>query len=398
MEGHLFRAHTTSQPVIIRTFLFFGLALFMSVTFLALPKIAHAASLRELQNQLSQAEAELARYQDLQKSEQQKAQNYSSDIQSRQEQIDSVKRTIQGLQGDINQKENSITATSKQIDDKTNELNQLTAKSNESLATYYELNNFSDVEIVANNDSLSHFTDQTEYVQALQDKILTDIDATSHLKQDLQGQKGKLEQQKNELAALKGEQEAKNSQLASQQRKTQTLLQQAKANQSKYQELVRKLDTERDQISGAIYELRRKLATQNKETLLSGTSGYPYSAINAPDAWLFLTRQCTSYAAWKWNVVYGRPFENTRPGEGSAWNWPALARDQGYRVVDKPQVSAIVSWDRSASMPYGHVAIVEGVNGDGSINVSEYNWEKYSYSVRNNVQYWQYGRARFIIP
>ncbi len=382
----------------LRYFQLVYLVIVLTFVTAAVPKMAHAASLKELQAQLQNAEADLARYQDLQKNEQQKAQTYSSDIQSRQQQIDNVKKTIQSLQSNIGEKESSISSTSSQIDTKTNELNLLTDQRNESLATYYELNNFSDVEVVADRDALSHFTDRTEYVHALEDKILSNIGNTTKLKQDLEGQKTALEKQKDELAALKGEQEAKNSKLSSQQKQTVSLLNQAKANQAKYQEVVQKLNSERDQISGAIYELRRKLAATNRETYINGTSGYPYSAINAPDDWLFLTRQCTSYAAWKWNVVYGRPFENTRPGSGSAWNWPQLAHDQGYRVLDKPQVSAIVSWNRSASMPYGHVAIVEAVNSDGTINVSEYNWEKYSFSIRNNVQYWQYGKASFIMP
>jgi surface antigen len=73
-----------------------------------------------------------------------------------------------------------------------------------------------------------------------------------------------------------------------------------------------------------------------------------------------------------------------------------LAYDQGYSVNASPQVGAIVSWPAGILGAWGHVAIVEGVNANGTINVSEYNWVRYSYSERYNVPYWNYGNASFI--
>jgi len=117
-------------------------------------------------------------------------------------------------------------------------------------------------------------------------------------------------------------------------------------------------------------------------------NGYPFanSDTNGVDPWGFYYRQCTSYAAWYFNAVEGASWYNTRPGSGSAWNWPVLAADQGYSVGSTPRAGAIASWDRGGLFGnYGYVAIVESVNIDGTINVSEYNWIPYSYSERNNV-------------
>lgn len=364
---------------------------------LVAPK-AHAASLSELQKQLTQLQQDLSHYQDLQSQAHDQAQNYSSDIATKQQQINQVTGTIQSLQSQISDKEKSIDSTGQDIDQKIQDLNERSQTLNTSIANFYELNNFSDVVMLADNQSISHSEDQLAYGTALQNKILKDIDNTTAAKQNLEAAKTKLEQQHTELAILKGEQEAKNNQLVQQKNQTKVLLTQTQSKEQQYQGLVKKLNSEKDQVSGEIYTLRAALSKKNNEVYIGGTSGYPFAAINAVDPWSFLTRQCTSYVAWKWNVMYGRQFTNTRPGEGSAYNWPALARDQGYNVTSRPQVGAIVSWDRSSVMPYGHVAIVEGVNGDGTINVSEYNWVKYSYSFRDHVQYQQYGNARFIVP
>jgi surface antigen len=275
----------------------------------------------------------------------------------------------------------------------------LSSERNDSIATYFELTNMNDIELVAQNAPLSHAIDQSEYLLALQDRIVSNIEQTAHVKSDLESTKNNHEQQKNELAQLRGEQESKNQALSSSRKKTISLFNKSQASAAEYQALIKKLETEQSRLSNAIYEERQRLSAKNNEIYAGGTSGYPYSAIDEPDPWSFLTRECTSYAAWKWNVVYGRPFINTRPGEGSAYNWPNLARDQGYRVVSSPQATAIVSWPKGPVIGnYGHVAIVEAVNPDGTIDVSEYNFKRYAYSYRKNVRYQDYGNASFIVP
>lgn len=133
-------------------------------------------------------------------------------------------------------------------------------------------------------------------------------------------------------------------------------------------------------------------------TTAYATNGYPFANAdtNTVDPWGFYVRQCTSYCAWYFNAVEGASWYNTRPGQGSAWNWPALAADQGYIVGSVPRVGAIASWNAGGLMGgYGHVAIVESVNANGTIHVSEYNWIPYSYSERDNVSP---AGVRFIYP
>lgn len=58
---------------------------------------------------------------------------------------------------------------------------------------------------------------------------------------------------------------------------------------------------------------------------------------------------------------------------GNATNWAAGAQSSGYSVSNSPSVGAIMQAPAYTNGAYGlgHVAIVESVNGDGSVTVSE---------------------------
>lgn len=79
--------------------------------------------------------------------------------------------------------------------------------------------------------------------------------------------------------------------------------------------------------------------------------------------------QCTSYANWK---VYER-WGKSAVGfgiSGDAKDWGRTAAASGLLVDDNP-AAWTVGYQTSGT--YGHVVWVEGVNGDGTVNVSEYN-------------------------
>ena len=72
---------------------------------------------------------------------------------------------------------------------------------------------------------------------------------------------------------------------------------------------------------------------------------------------------------------------NRRPDIGSFWGnastWAVSARAAGYRVDQTPSVGAIAQWNAYANQyiwGYGHVAIVESVNSDGTVTVSDMNY------------------------
>ena len=75
--------------------------------------------------------------------------------------------------------------------------------------------------------------------------------------------------------------------------------------------------------------------------------------------------ECVSYAAWKVYESYGLYI-----AWGNAYSWDDYAVGSGYRVDKSPAAGTVGQVD---GYPYGHVFWVESVNGDGSINVTEYN-------------------------
>ncbi|MDO5451948.1 MAG: CHAP domain-containing protein, partial [Candidatus Saccharibacteria bacterium] len=93
--------------------------------------------------------------------------------------------------------------------------------------------------------------------------------------------------------------------------------------------------------------------------------------------------ECVSYTGWKAYENYGLYL-----AWGNAYSWDDYARSAGYRVDNTPAAGTVGQVD---GYPYGHVFWVESVNGDGSINVTEYNnaWATYLYT--GNMQYGDFG-------
>lgn len=86
--------------------------------------------------------------------------------------------------------------------------------------------------------------------------------------------------------------------------------------------------------------------------------------------------QCT-WGAFNRMAQIGRPIEWFSGDGGNGGSWGATARAKGYTVVKgKPTVGWAASFYgglAGSTPPYGHVAVVEYVNPDGSMLVSETN-------------------------
>lgn len=93
--------------------------------------------------------------------------------------------------------------------------------------------------------------------------------------------------------------------------------------------------------------------------------------------------ECVSYAGWKAYETFGLAL-----AWGNAYSWDDNARAAGYRVDNTPAADTIGQVD---GYPYGHVFWVESVNGDGSINVTEYNNAYATYLYSGNSRYGDFG-------
>jgi surface antigen len=124
--------------------------------------------------------------------------------------------------------------------------------------------------------------------------------------------------------------------------------------------------------------------------------GYPYAArcpgagiAEVVDRWGMYACNCTSYVAWAL-VANGRRIDWFVPGAMDAWNWPHVAQLAGLRIDATPTVGSVAVWPKIAR-PFGHVAYVTGVRGDGTIDVAEYNLpevngvETFVFDVRTSI-------------
>ena len=308
-------------------------------------------------------------------------------ISNAQNRINLTEKIIADLNGEIGQTEQELTALNGQL--------------RTAYITLYELSQVSTIQTLASGDSLSDILSRAQYLEAIQSSLIEKVDQANRIKSGLEGKKKDSEAQKASLQELSDELENSKSALAGQRAEKDSLLKETKGQQVKYEELLKKLSADQERIDKQIYELRRKSAGKG-EQIFYGGSNYPWASEPNPaavDPWFFYKRQCVSYTAWKFQATYSKTFINTRPGQGSAWNWPNLARDQGYTTSSTPRVGAVVSWPIGQNRPYGHTAWVEAVNADGTINVSEFNWVvERGYSERRNVDPYRYGTPTYITP
>uniref|UniRef100_UPI0035D58DEA C40 family peptidase n=1 Tax=Enterococcus avium TaxID=33945 RepID=UPI0035D58DEA len=86
--------------------------------------------------------------------------------------------------------------------------------------------------------------------------------------------------------------------------------------------------------------------------------------------------QCT-WGAYNRMAQIGKPIEWFAGDSGNGGSWGAAAKAKGYTVIKgKPEVGWAASFYgglAGSTPPYGHIAVVEYVNPDGSILISETN-------------------------
>jgi surface antigen len=358
-------------------------------------QFAFSATTTELQRQLQQKQKELDANQDAVANKASEAKTISGQITNLNSDIKSTEQKIVQTDGEISSTSQSIDGLTKSIEAKNQELAVLKKKLNSAIVEVYRFSSRSNLDLMLGSETLGVNSNESNYIEAVQIQIKSMHKQVSDAKQELEKNKSELVAKQNELNDLKSRQVSYKSGIEYQKSQKDKLLGMTIQQKADYEAKVKQLKTEITHISSDLYAARAR--QRGREVLTGGGSGYPYSSIDEPDAWGFLTRECTSYAAWYMNVVNGKDFVNTRPGSGSAYNWPNLARDQGFTVSSTPKRGAIISWSAgSLTSQWGHVAVVEAVNGDGTIDLSEYNWVRYSYSYRKNVNPGDYGSYSYI--
>jgi surface antigen len=290
------------------------------------------------------------------------ASSFEAAIAQLQSQIDTLEAQIRD-----NQAKNE--ALQKQIKAAEEELARQKKLLGENIKAMYLEGDISTLEMLASSRDLGEFVDKQQYRNSVKDKIRNTLDRVTALKLELKSQKEKLDK-------LIADQKTMQGQLALQRAEQDRLL-----NLNSEQRAA--LDSEMQANNSRIAELRQQQAIENAKhfrgvTIIPGHNGrdtYPDVWRNSPqdsmiDSWGMYNRECVSYTAWK---VYstGRymPYWG---GIGNANQWDDNARRMGIPVDTNPRPGdvAIAHWGY-----YGHAMYVESVNPDGTINISQYNWD-----------------------
>lgn len=364
------------------------------------PAVTDAATLSELLAQ----QAELQRQEQANKAalEQKKreANTLSGAINGLDDDIAYTSSRIQNTEAQISTTNAVIDALNTSIAASQSELDNLSTKLNTAYVTLYELSQTSTMELILQSNSLDEVVSQAQYIQSIQTDLQSSIQKQNTIKADLQTQRASADQHRSSLEELRNSLAQSRSSLSSQRNQKTFLLTQTQGEQAKYEQLLAQIRSEASRIGSEIYAARE---AEGNFIGSGGTGGYSWAGnCDQVDPWLFYTCQCTSYAAEKFLRIHGVPFQNTRPGSGSAYNWPALASDQGYVVQSggTPRVGDAVSWNRPLfpGDQWGHVAIVEAVFSSSDIIVSEYNWSPPKKFSQRRINPFAYGTPRYIRP
>ncbi len=285
-------------------------------------------------------------------------------------QIDNTQSQIQVTDAIIADLDSSIQTTQAQLDD-------LNSRLKTAYANLYELSQTSTIEMILQSNSLNDMLSQSQYIESIQTDLQGNIDEANKLQADLLSKKQSNESQKASLKALNDQLSQSVSSLSTQRNQKNQLLSQTQGQEAQYATLLQSLKSDISTVNNQIIQIYEEAARNSSGIVASGTGGYPYAnwAQDLPDPWSFLTRECTSYVAWKWNNVYGyswnrNPLPNGVPS-GNAQYWATIARSRGFTVSSTPIARSIAVWSGGT---YGHVAVVEQVLGGGSFQVSEYNF------------------------
>lgn len=248
------------------------------------------------------------------------------------------------------------------------------------IADMYVDDGISPLEMLASSGNIGDYVDKQSYRSSINDELQSTISTIKTLKKQLEQQKIDVE---NVLADQKSQREA----LAAKEAQSQRLMDETKGQEATYQALSAQGQAKKRQLESEQQAAIRAAYGSGSNAVAGDPSkgGYPSKWANADyynppvDDWGMYARQCVSYTAWK--VFQKNGYMPYWGGRGNANQWPGNAMAAGIPVDRTPRAGDVAVM---MTGQYGHVAWVESVNSNGTINISQYNeltsagWGQYS--------------------
>ena len=286
------------------------------------------------------------------------------------EQIQETSRRLTQLAADISQAEKDIEANQEALG--------LVIKD------IYMTSQISPLERLASSKTISDYIDEETQRNNMQRSLVDKVD-------EIDARKKELEEKKKESEQVLVSQQEQRDDLASKEAEKSRILAETHGQEASYKALADKNNARITKLIAEQEEAMRRAAQSsgiNVPTGQIGGGGYPGVWAYAPidtmtDSWGLYNRECVSYAAWKvWST--GRFVPHFR-GMGHAYQWVATTSRHGIPNGKTPKEGSVAYWDIGT---YGHVMYVEKLNGDGTMWVSDYNWNRdgaYHYYKRSTA-------------
>ena len=327
-----------------------------------LPAWQQVAVADQYQDQINALQSDTSTKQAVLSDLQSQAASYSDAITKLQSQISGLEASIaanQKLQAELQQ----------QIAEAQAEIDQQRKILASDVKAMYVDGTPSSIELLATSKNLSDFVDKQEYRTRVQNKLQDTLKKIAELQKKLQVQKAKVETLIKDL-------QTQQTQLDADRAQQQGLLNYNESQQADYNAQIKSNNTKVAQLRAQQAAANRRLSSTGG--VVAGDSshgGYPAYLNNAAqdslvDPWGMYNRECVSYTAWKVYQTYKyMPYWG---GVGNANQWPGNATRAGIATSHTPRAQSVAIWNVGY---YGHAMWVESVNGDGTIWVSQYNYD-----------------------
>ncbi len=328
-----------------------------------IPTANHVVMAQNYQEQINALQSENANKRATVNSLLEQASSFQDAINKLQSQIDGLQASINAnvaLQTDL---QNQIKAAQDEID------RQRKVLASDVKAMYVD-GTPDTVVLMATSKNLSDYVDKQEYRSRVQGKLQTTLKKIAALQKQLQVQKAKVE-------TLLKEQQAQQARLDSDRAEQQRLLNMNESERNGINSQISANNAKVAELQAAQAAANRRLNASTGGVIAGdpGRGGYPDEYNNLPkdavvDRWGMYNRECVSYTAWKVYQTFGyMPYWG---GVGNANQWPGNAVRAGIPTGSEPRVNSVAVWNVGY---YGHVMWVEAVNPDGSIWISQYNYD-----------------------
>ncbi len=298
-------------------------------------------------------------------------------------------KKVKESEAEIASKEAQIAANKVEVNDLNTQITETEGKISETQDALAELlvsmhfeEDAEPIKVLAGSTSISDLAEKVAREEVAKQEINAHATKIKDLKKSLEDNKAQVVAKTKQLETAKAELE--------QEKKDQAeLVAKYEKDAEKYETVAEEARQEKIKAERAWLDAHQNLFVSSgggssySGSTYTGANTYPWQAEcpGRQDAYITYRDgrkiggyvcECVSYAGWK---AYEYTSGRVAPAWGNAYSWDDAARALGYTVDHNPSSGSVGQIDGGA---YGHVFWVEGVNADGSINITEYNaWPRY---------------------